>query len=120
MAWSRLTQGDEKGHGHGHGPGQGPGQGRQGQGRQRRADDNDRDGVVAEEDGDAGDDPNDDGEILEEIERGILDVFGDAYGNKHLVYGMLELILVRLLPEMTEKGVLELLAERVPVEGQLV
>ena len=104
MAWSRLTQGDEKGHGHGR-QGQGLGQG-QGQAAYDR-----------DEEDDAGDDPNDDGEILEEIERGILDVFGDAYCNKHLVYGMLELILVRLLPEMTEKGVLELLAERVPVEG---
>jgi radical SAM superfamily enzyme YgiQ (UPF0313 family) len=58
-----------------------------------------------------------DEEILEEIERGILDVFSDAYCNKHLVYGMLELILVRLLPELTEKGVLELWAERIPVDG---
>ncbi len=58
-----------------------------------------------------------DGEILDEIERGILDVFGDAYCNKHLVYGILELVLVRLLPELAEKGVLELWGERIPVGG---
>lgn len=66
----------------------------------------------AERDGD----DDDDDEILDEIGRGILDVFGDAYCNKHLVYAMVELILVRLLPELAEKGVLELWAERISVE----
>jgi len=61
-------------------------------------------------------DPTDDEEILVEIERGILDVFSDAYCNRHLVYGILELILVRLLPELTEKGVLELWAERLSAD----
>jgi hypothetical protein len=56
-----------------------------------------------------------DAEILDEIERGILDVFGDAYCNKHVVYAIVELILVRLLPELAEKGVLELWAERISV-----
>ncbi|SPQ22433.1 db46d445-5140-46bf-a428-92aab25c8e11 [Thermothielavioides terrestris] len=56
----------------------------------------------------------DDEEILREIERRILDVFSDAYCNKHLVYSMLELVLVRLLPELTEKGVLQLWEERIP------
>jgi hypothetical protein len=51
--------------------------------------------------------------MLSEIERGILDVFSDAYCNKHLVYGILELVVVRLLPEMKEKGVLELWGERI-------
>lgn len=50
--------------------------------------------------------------VLAEIEHGILDVFGDAYCNKHLVYGLLELVLVRLLPELAEKGVTELWEER--------
>ncbi|KAH6636578.1 hypothetical protein F5144DRAFT_185473 [Chaetomium tenue] len=62
-------------------------------------------------------DRTDDEEILVEIERGILDVFSDAYCNRHLVYAILELILVRLLPELTEKGVLELWAERLSVDG---
>ncbi|KAK0669485.1 PXA domain-containing protein [Cercophora samala] len=51
-------------------------------------------------------------EILAEIERGVLDVFSDAYCNKHLVYSLVELILVRLMPEIGERGVLELWAER--------
>ncbi|KAK4123779.1 hypothetical protein N657DRAFT_425804 [Parathielavia appendiculata] len=63
------------------------------------------------------DDDDDDEGILEEIERGILDVFSNSYCNKHLVYGMLELVLVRLLPELTEKGVLELWTERIPIDG---
>lgn len=50
--------------------------------------------------------------ILHEIESGILDVFSDAYCNKHLVYGMLELILVRLMPELAENGIIELWEER--------
>lgn len=42
----------------------------------------------------------------------VLDAFGDSYCNKHLLYGIVELIIVRLVPELTEKGVEELLAER--------
>ncbi|KAI1313484.1 PXA domain-containing protein [Xylaria venustula] len=49
---------------------------------------------------------------LSEIETGIVDIFSDAYCNKHLVYGILELILVRLVPELAEKGVGELWEER--------
>ncbi|KAK7965034.1 hypothetical protein PG988_010038 [Apiospora saccharicola] len=45
-----------------------------------------------------------DDRILSEIETGILDVFSDAYCNKHLMYGVLELILVRLMPELAERG----------------
>ncbi|KAH7041114.1 PXA domain-containing protein [Microdochium trichocladiopsis] len=47
-----------------------------------------------------------------EIESGILDLFSDPYCNKHLLYGVLELILVRLMPELTERGVVDLLEER--------
>jgi len=50
--------------------------------------------------------------VLAEIEEGILDVFSDEYCNKHLMYGALELILVRLMPELAEKGVVDLWAER--------
>ena len=53
-----------------------------------------------------------DARIISEIETGILDVFSDPYCNKHLMYGALELVLVRLLPELTEKGVVELWEER--------
>ncbi|KAK8049301.1 PXA domain-containing protein [Apiospora phragmitis] len=54
----------------------------------------------------------DDDRILSEIETGILDVFSDAYCNKHLMYGVLELILVRLMPELAERGVIDLWEER--------
>jgi len=75
--------------------------------------------VGAAEDGDRNEDQEDDEdeEILQEIEREILDVFSDAYCNKHLVYNILELVLVRLLPEIQEKGVRELWEERVSVDG---
>lgn len=42
----------------------------------------------------------------------VLDCFGDAYYNRHLWYGVVELVLVRLMPELGEKGVEELLGER--------
>ena len=48
---------------------------------------------------------------VQEVEE-ALDIFGDSYLNKHLLYGVVELILVRLLPELGERGVEELLAER--------
>ncbi|KAI0383078.1 PXA domain-containing protein [Hypomontagnella monticulosa] len=59
------------------------------------------------------DEDEEENRILSEIETGILDVFSDPYCNKHLVYGILELILVRLMPELTEKGVIELWEERI-------
>ncbi|KAI0834972.1 hypothetical protein F5Y06DRAFT_146426 [Hypoxylon sp. FL0890] len=57
-------------------------------------------------------DDEDEDRMLSEIETGVLDVFSDPYCNKHLVYGILELILVRLMPELAEKGVIELWEER--------
>lgn len=48
---------------------------------------------------------------MKEIEE-VLGMFGDSYLNKHLIYGVVELIVVRLVPEMGEKGVVELLGER--------
>ena len=42
----------------------------------------------------------------------LLDTFGDAYLNKHLVYSMLELIMIKLIPEMAELGIEGLMAER--------
>lgn len=50
--------------------------------------------------------------ILSEIEEGVLDVFSDEYCNRHLLYSALELILVRLMPELADRGVAELLDER--------
>ena len=44
--------------------------------------------------------------------EGELDVWGDEYLNKHLGYAILELIVVRVLPELGERRVEELLKER--------
>ncbi|KAL1632356.1 hypothetical protein SLS56_003771 [Neofusicoccum ribis] len=46
-----------------------------------------------------------------EVER-LLGVLGDPYLNKHLIFGIIELVVVRLLPEMGEMGVDELMDER--------
>ena len=46
-----------------------------------------------------------------EVEE-ILDVFGDSYLNAHLLYAAVDLIVVRLFPEMAEKPVTQLRAER--------
>ncbi|KAI0186613.1 hypothetical protein F4808DRAFT_164607 [Astrocystis sublimbata] len=60
--------------------------------------------------------PKDDGQNearrLSEIEAGIVDIFSDAYYNKHLIYGILELVLVRLIPELAETGVGDLWERR--------
>lgn len=58
----------------------------------------------------AGGDNKDDG-LVDELEHLLL-VFDDAYCNKHLIYSLLELVLVRLMPELSEKGVAELWEER--------
>lgn len=50
-----------------------------------------------------------------EVEE-VLDVFSDSYANKHLVYGLVELIIVRLMPELSEKGLTELLEERLSLD----
>ncbi|KAL8996258.1 MAG: hypothetical protein Q9169_004189 [Polycauliona sp. 2 TL-2023] len=50
-------------------------------------------------------------ELIQEVED-ELDVWGDAYLNKHLAYQILELVVVRILPEMGEKGVKELMESR--------
>ncbi|KAL2156128.1 hypothetical protein VTH82DRAFT_873 [Thermothelomyces myriococcoides] len=80
----------------------------------RQDQDNGRDDAHRDDD-DSDYNENNDDDILAEIEQCILDVFSDAYCNKHLIYSMLELILVRLLPELTEKGALDLWKERVSV-----
>lgn len=48
---------------------------------------------------------------ISEVEE-VLDAFGDSYCNRHLLYGIVELVLVRLMPELAEKGVMELSEER--------
>lgn len=54
----------------------------------------------------------DDEEVANQIEHDMLDCLDDQYLNKHLVYAMLELILIRLIPELEEQPISELLAER--------
>lgn len=51
------------------------------------------------------------GAMTDDME-GLLMVFADDYCNKHLLYSVLELILVRLMPELVGKGVMELLDDR--------
>jgi len=51
------------------------------------------------------------GDRVQAIEA-VLDVFSDGYCNRHLMYGVVELVLVRLMPELGEKGVCELWEER--------
>ncbi|KAL8687406.1 MAG: hypothetical protein Q9224_005161 [Gallowayella concinna] len=50
-------------------------------------------------------------ELVQEVEL-ELDVWSDAYLNKHLAYQILELVVVKILPEMGEKGVKELMEAR--------
>lgn len=55
---------------------------------------------------------SDEEDMIDEVE-GMLEVLGDEYCNKHLMYSALEILLVRLLPELSDKGVEELWEERV-------
>lgn len=38
-------------------------------------------------------------DMVDDVE-GILDVFGDAYLNRHFVFAVVEVLVVRLFPEM--------------------
>lgn len=49
--------------------------------------------------------------MLEQMEQ-LLDCLGDSYLNKHFIFQIVELIIVRLVPELGERGVTELLEER--------
>ncbi|OJD26714.1 hypothetical protein ACJ73_01905 [Blastomyces percursus] len=50
--------------------------------------------------------------LLSAIEHDFLDIFADKYCNKHLMYSIIETVLVKLLPEISEHGIAELMAER--------
>ena len=52
-----------------------------------------------------------DEEMIDQLE-GLLDVVSSEYCNKHLMYSILELLVVRLMPELSEKGPSELWSER--------
>jgi hypothetical protein len=42
----------------------------------------------------------------------ILNLFQDSYMNKHLIFAIIELVFVRLIPELGEKGLTQLMEER--------
>ena len=48
---------------------------------------------------------------LRQVEE-LLDCLDDAYLNKHLIFSIVELLIVRLVPELGERGVQELMDER--------
>ncbi|KAJ5973650.1 hypothetical protein N7481_010860 [Penicillium waksmanii] len=50
--------------------------------------------------------------LLETIEDDLLDLFADEYCNKHLIYSIIETVLSKVLPEMTERSVLDLMEDR--------
>lgn len=51
-------------------------------------------------------------QIVNQIETDILDVMSNTYMNKHLIYGILDFIMVALIPELAKKTPSELLGER--------
>lgn len=55
---------------------------------------------------------DDDEGLLEAIESDLLDPFSDAYCNKHLIFAVIESVLVKLLPELSERGITDLMEER--------
>ncbi|OQE30440.1 hypothetical protein PENFLA_c003G05679 [Penicillium flavigenum] len=50
--------------------------------------------------------------LVETIEDDFLDLFADEYCNKHLVWGIIETVLAKMLPEMAERSVEDLLEDR--------
>ncbi|KAL1849703.1 hypothetical protein Plec18170_007224 [Paecilomyces lecythidis] len=50
--------------------------------------------------------------LLSAIENEILDPFSSAYCNRHLMFSIIEAILAKLLPELLERDVAELMEDR--------
>ncbi|KAJ5748373.1 uncharacterized protein N7511_010069 [Penicillium nucicola] len=50
--------------------------------------------------------------LLDRIENDILDIFADEYCNKHLIYSIIETVLAKVLPEISEHSVEDLLEDR--------
>lgn len=50
--------------------------------------------------------------LISSVEHDVLDIFADSYCNKHLIYSIVETFLVRLIPELSERGIRELMMER--------
>lgn len=55
---------------------------------------------------------DEDAVLVAAIENELLDMLEDEYCNKHLVYSIIETVLVRLVPELGERSVGELLEDR--------
>ncbi|PYH95011.1 hypothetical protein BO71DRAFT_483285 [Aspergillus ellipticus CBS 707.79] len=53
--------------------------------------------------------------LLAAVEE-VLDLFADQYCNKHLIYSIMEVVLTKLLPELSERSITELMENRVKVE----
>jgi hypothetical protein len=51
-------------------------------------------------------------ELLTIIENDLLDPFSDAYCNKHLIFSIIEMVLVKLIPELSEHSISGLMEER--------
>lgn len=56
--------------------------------------------------------PEEDAHLLAAIEHDLLDLFADEYCNKHLIYSIIEAILAKLLPELSERSLTELMEDR--------
>ncbi|PYH71555.1 PXA domain-containing protein [Aspergillus vadensis CBS 113365] len=57
--------------------------------------------------------------LLAAVEE-VLDLFADDYCNKHLIYSIIEAILTKLLPELSERSIAELMEDRgVPLASNL-
>jgi hypothetical protein len=50
--------------------------------------------------------------LLSAIENDILDLFADEYCNKHLIYSIIETVLAKLLPELSDRSIAELMEDR--------
>ena len=68
---------------------------------------------------DDGADDLEDQVLLRAIETNLLDLLDDAYCNKHLVYAVIESVLTKILPELSEHSVEALMENRgvAPVPG---
>lgn len=63
--------------------------------------------------GDGGEDDQQEREsLLSTIETDVLDLCSDSYCNKHLMFAIVETVLVKVIPELAEHGVAELMNER--------
>ncbi|KAJ5084598.1 hypothetical protein NUU61_009177 [Penicillium alfredii] len=57
--------------------------------------------------------------LLAAIETDLLDLFADEYCNRHLIYSIIEVILAKILPEIADRSVQDLMEDRgvPPVPG---